>query len=283
MGDFACCGLGFPSLQDLRQHYENIHASKLNQAGQASSAQQPPVPDSRGAEATTTAPNLQQEAHVQISGSLSERKAAGGMIPAALLAQYPALAELDWSESPRRDELGADVSRSDSADGLSHEYYSSRSMPREETGIVLTTSNQTPRYVEALEARLDAAESLLEAIFRPERFPGSDTDEIDEQHLDKLIDSWRPDCSTVNTSAIKALIKRHILSTAPYLDTSSPLQPSVSYWNANLHDIAEVKTALHPSPPDASTLPPPASLRKGPGDHAAGDETSTPKLWNIAF
>ena len=118
------------------------------------------------------------------------------MIPAALLAKYPGLADLDWSDLPGSEEGGTDVSRSESAADLSHEYYSSGTMSKGETGAFQTTSNQTQRYVEALEARPYAADHLLDAIFIPQRLPGIDVNRMDE-YLNKLIESWRPGYTSV--------------------------------------------------------------------------------------
>ena len=60
MKDFSCCGLTLPTLHDLLQHYEEAHAQK---DPVAPGAGEQPLPDSRAAIATTTAAQIQQEAH----------------------------------------------------------------------------------------------------------------------------------------------------------------------------------------------------------------------------
>ena len=118
MRDFACCGLTLPSLHDLLQHYEEAHAQKPNQANQAISAPQPRMPDSRAAEATNAAANVQQEAqrqqqssykpiapaqHIQQTGQRPLQQRQGGYSSA--LQTIP---DMDTVEDMEMDDVGDD-------------------------------------------------------------------------------------------------------------------------------------------------------------------------------
>lgn len=67
--------------------------------------------------------NLQQPQPISVDGGFPMDASGNYTLPAALLAQYPALATLSWSDLPQGDAMDDEMSGRSSFDASGSEYY----------------------------------------------------------------------------------------------------------------------------------------------------------------